>query len=448
MRIADAVKRLSEGEPLADIPMQVKKDVLNTPMNAALISLLMWFIAGMVFGLTSSRFETSALGIGNFFLVLEGVFGVGGVLVSALVFFGCDYLWRPVVGLFFANGGMHEVRAVRFSVLGRLLTAFLLVTLWPMSLLVALSMQRAQQIMTADDPQAVLSNMFTMELFLLGASLLISVGMALFSTRSVTEPLHRLEEAMERVSKSDLNAELTITSNDELGLVSEGFNRMVAGLRMGERVRTLLNLYVTPEVARQAVDHGVSLGGSLVECSVLFSDIRNFTGLTEQLQPAELIMLLNRYMTEMVAVIVENGGMVNKFGGDLLLAVFGTPLNPAEDHAARAVRSARGMMHALEDFNHAQRKAGQVELRMGIGIASGPAVAGNVGGQERIEYTVIGDTVNLAARLQDKTKELGHAVLMHQATYEQARRFMPLEAEEMEPVMVRGKQEPVEVVAL
>jgi adenylate cyclase len=223
---------------------------------------------------------------------------------------------------------------------------------------------------------------------------------------------------------------------------------MTAGLRQGEMLRNLLNLYVSPEVAREALEHGARLGGKQVDCTVLFSDIRAFTSLSEQLDPTVLIDLLNRYMVVMVEVIIENGGIVNQFGGDSLLAVFGTPLNPSEEHAACAVRAAQGMQRALVAFNEAQRTRHSPTLQIGIGLATGPVIAGNVGGRERIEYTVIGDTVNLASRLQDKTKELDADILLSQQTFDQASQHMPLQARRLPPVPVKGKRETVVVYTL
>jgi adenylate cyclase len=150
----------------------------------------------------------------------------------------------------------------------------------------------------------------------------------------------------------------------------------------------------------------------------------------------------------MVDVVIANGGLVNKFGGDSLLAVFGSPLNPADDHAARAVRAALHMQKALKGFNVEQVKVSQPELEIGIGLASGPVVAGNVGGEGRIEYTVIGDTVNLAARLQDLTKQMGRPVLASAPTVEQAARTIPFVAEPLAPAEVRGKSETVKIFAV
>jgi adenylate cyclase len=221
---------------------------------------------------------------------------------------------------------------------------------------------------------------------------------------------------------------------------------MVSGLQQEEVVRHLFSLYVTPEVAEHAIQYGAELGGQLTSASVLFSDIRGFTSLTESLAPDTLIALLNRYFQAMSAVIARRGGLVNKFGGDSLLAVFGTPLNPDPDHAWSAVQAAQAMQAALEQFNTDQARRGEPQLRIGIGVASGPVVAGNVGSQERLEYTVIGDTVNLASRLQSMTKELGVSTLLSEFTAQAVQGKVSLEA--IGRVAVRGKQEPVEVFRL
>ncbi|HNT54341.1 MAG TPA: adenylate/guanylate cyclase domain-containing protein [Anaerolineaceae bacterium] len=442
-----AKKRLA-GLPPDAVPEKALRAVLNLPLISALTSLFMWLVGGLIFGSFAAGLLSGEWDWGSFWLIFQALVLFTGIMVSGLVFFGADYVWQPVVMYFFHGISLQRVRAFRLPVLPRLLLVFLLVTLWPMTLLMMVSMDRAQALLATWNTHAVMQNMFTSELFILGFSLLISVSMAIFVTRGLTDPLHRLEKAMKQVADNNLNIHAPVHANDELGVVTDGFNQMVAGLRQGERVRTLLNLYVTPEVARQAVEHGAQLGGQMVECSVLFADIRNFTGLSEQLEPSALIETLNRYMTLMVSAIVTQGGMVNKFGGDSLLAVFGTPLNPAEDHAARAAQAARDMLSALEKFNQSQSQSALPELSIGIGVASGPVVAGNVGSAERLEYTVIGDTVNLAARLQDKTKETRFPILLHGETFRQASTSMELRVEHLPEMAIRGKQEAVAVYGM
>ena len=168
--------------------------------------------------------------------------------------------------------------------------------------------------------------------------------------------------------------------------------------------------------------------------------------MTERLGPEAVIALLNRYFEAMSTVITAHGGLVNKFGGDSLLAVFGTPLNATEDHAARAIRSAQGMLAALETFNVDQRARNEPELRIGIGVATGAVVAGNVGSADRLEYTVIGDTVNLASRLEELTKTLKIPVLLAESTAGGAPDTPPLIR--IADVEIRGKTEPLKIYTL
>ncbi|HZW04422.1 MAG TPA: adenylate/guanylate cyclase domain-containing protein, partial [Anaerolineaceae bacterium] len=213
-------------------------------------------------------------------------------------------------------------------------------------------------------------------------------------------------------------------------------------------LRKLFGLYVSAEVAQLAVKTGAGLGGTLVNCSVMFSDIRDFTTLSEQIPPGQLVELINRYMTAMVSVIVHHGGVITRFGGDSILAVFGTPLNPMNDHADRAVRTAIEMRKALATFNQEAATARLPALESGIGIASGPAIAGNVGGKERIEYTVMGDAVNLAARLEDKTKESGFPILVSDETYRALNEASDVNARPLTDVQIKGKRDGVTVYAL
>jgi adenylate cyclase len=211
-------------------------------------------------------------------------------------------------------------------------------------------------------------------------------------------------------------------------------------------IRDLFGQYVTPELASAAIEHRGHLDGQLVTSTVLFSDIRDFTGISESLPASALISMLNRYFDRMSRVIVDAGGLLNKFGGDSMLAIFGSPLNPAPDHAARAVAAARALSNALARFNDEQRAAFLPEIMVGIGVASGDVVAGNVGSPAKLEYTVIGDAVNVAARLQAMTSELGESMLFSAETARLAAgaaRFEPVGA-----VDVRGKARPVTVVRL
>jgi adenylate cyclase len=223
---------------------------------------------------------------------------------------------------------------------------------------------------------------------------------------------------------------------------------MTEGLRQADQMRRLFDLYASPEVVEAALQSGANLGGELVNCTVLFTDVRDFTTLSEKLTPERLINLINHYMSAIVPQIAASGGVITRFGGDSILAVFGSPLNPIDDHAFRAVRAARSIHQALMRFNNLQHLAREPELRIGVGIATGPVIAGNVGGRERLEYTVMGEAANMASRLQDLTKEYQCPILVSDRTYHDLPPLVRRLFEKRTDVHIRGKQEPVTIYAL
>jgi len=344
----------------------------------------------------------------------------------------------------------------RRSIAVRLLVAFLLVSLLPIGILATLSLRETRDEGVAEvhseegeaegGGREELLGLPTsaIELGVAGASLALSVLAALYVARTIVRPLRQLEGSMRRVEDGDLTARAEMRADDEIGELAGAFNRMVVGLEREALIRDLFGQYVTPELAEAAIEHRGHLDGELVTSTVLFADIRDFTGVTEAVPASTLIEMLNRYFMKMATVVVDEGGLVNKYGGDSLLAVFGSPLNPSRDHAEQAVRTGVAMLDALADFNRDQASALLPEIKIGIGIATGDVVAGNVGSEAKLEYTVIGDAVNVAARLQAMTREVGEPIL---ASAETARRagaaavFVPVG-----DVAVRGKSRPVSVV--
>ncbi|RJR34832.1 MAG: adenylate/guanylate cyclase domain-containing response regulator [Deltaproteobacteria bacterium] len=185
--------------------------------------------------------------------------------------------------------------------------------------------------------------------------------------------------------------------------------------RLRDEQRALFRKFASEEVAEELLNSGFSLGGRLVEATVLFSDIRSFTTIAESQLPQDIIKLLNNYFSLMFEAIANEGGIVNQMIGDGLMCIFGAPL-PLEDHRQRAVRAALRMMELIRGFNEEQARLNRVQLRIGIGVASGVMVAGYVGTQQRATYTCVGDTVNLAARLEAHTKVVGEPILIEENT--------------------------------
>ncbi len=316
------------------------------------------------------------------------------------------------------------------SLVLRLLGAFLVVGILPIGTFAFLSWRESRGIESHVEGEAGAEegeaggaaerllgfSIATIELAVAGASLGLSALMALYIARTLIHPIQELESSMSRVQEGNLDVVAPVRSDDELGRLAGSFNRMVEGLRHEAFIRDLFGQYVTPELARVAIERQGRLDGELVTSTIIFSDIRDFTGVSEALPASNLIEMLNRYFSRMSARIVEHGGLVNKFGGDSILAVFGTPLNPSPEHAVRAVRAALEMVKEVGEFNREQARAYLPEIMIGIGIATGDVVAGNVGSSKKLEYTVLGDAVNVASRLQAMTKEVGRTILANAET--------------------------------
>ncbi|HXX83958.1 MAG TPA: adenylate/guanylate cyclase domain-containing protein [Casimicrobiaceae bacterium] len=211
--------------------------------------------------------------------------------------------------------------------------------------------------------------------------------------------------------------------------------------RLRDQQKELVRRFATPEVAQDLQQSGFALGGKRVNGTVMFSDIRDFTPLVESQPPEDSIELLNTYYTLMFNAISGHGGVVTQIAADGLMAVFGAPL-PLPDHCDAAVRTALEMMEMIDLFNAEQTAAGRKPIRLGIGIASGEMVAGYTGTNERATYTCIGDTVNVAARLEEHTKLTEHAILIDGATRKGLRATVALEA--LGTLTLRGKAQPVE----
>jgi adenylate cyclase len=215
--------------------------------------------------------------------------------------------------------------------------------------------------------------------------------------------------------------------------------------RLRDQQKELVRRFATPEVAQDLQQSGFALGGKRVHGTVMFADIRGFTSLAESQPPEETIELLNTYYTLMFDAIAGHGGIVSQIAGDGLMAIFGAPL-PLPDHGDAAVRTALEMIEMIELFNVEQAAAGKAAIHIGIGIATGEMVAGYTGTQQRATYTCIGDTVNLAARLEAHTKEAKRAILIDGATHDALRG--DIVNDPLGPVPIRGKALPVEVFAV
>ena len=260
------------------------------------------------------------------------------------------------------------------------------------------------------------------------------------SARSVAEPLSVLRRAQHRVQDGDLEVDVPVDDGGEVGQLQAGFNRMVAGLRERQQLQDLFGRHVGAAVARHALERGVQLGGEQRAASVLFIDLTGSTSMALRLPPDQVVAVLNDVFAAVVRCSGAEGGWVNKFEGDAALCVFGPP-GDDPDHAASALRAGRALRAELVQL--ACRHQG---LDAGIGVSSGTVVAGNVGAEDRYEYTVIGDPVNEAARLTEQAKQEPGRVLASAAAVaaagDEGRHWEPRRS-----IVLRGRDRPTDTYA-
>jgi adenylate cyclase len=323
---------------------------------------------------------------------------LGGLATSALVYLLVERTFRPLFAL--ALAGDVPERSGALSVRSRLMLS------WALGADLFLIMIGLTYLgRPASHPPSPAAIWFLVDSGLVAGAIVLYVA-----ARSVADPLRELRQAVKRVRQGDLDFSVAVDDGAEVGLLQAGFNKMVADLRERRQLQDLFGRYVGEDVARDALEHGVRLGGERREVSALFVDLLGSTALTQSRSPDDVVGLLNRFFDIVVRTVAAEGGWVNKFEGDGALCVFGAPM-AQDDHATRALRAARTIRREILALS-----ATQSGVDAAVGVSSGTVVAGNVGAEQRYEYTVIGDPVNQAARLTDEAKRrLGRVLASEEA---------------------------------
>jgi class 3 adenylate cyclase len=265
----------------------------------------------------------------------------------------------------------------------------------------------------------------------------IAFELSILLARSIMRPIRDLEHGIKQVRKGNFDVAVPVTTADELGELSAAFNQMALGLAERERIREAFGTYLDKEVAEYILSDQYVPEGFEAEVSLLFCDARDFTGFASRSDAQEVVASINRLFETVVPIIAREGGHVDKFIGDGLLAVFGAP-ERFDDHAERAVRAA---VEIARQVNHGDGDL----LEVGVGVNSGEVVAGSIGGAGRLNFSVIGDPVNVASRVEAETRVTGDAVLITASTRELLGESFELESRG--PRRLKGKGEPVELFA-
>jgi adenylate cyclase len=374
---------------------RLRRVVLRGPLRLVLVQAVLWAVAAMLFVLLNV-FSSGRLGF-----QVGATVVLGGVVTVSITYRLVEVVLRPAA---------RRVLAVRPPA-GTVLPGVLMRTVggW----LFGTAAPLAGVLLAAGG--ALTFGGYTVErlavvvMVLSGVALVFGGAVITLTAMSTSAPVLAVRRALRSVESGDLDVDVEVFDTTELGLLQAGFNTMVAGLRERERVRDLFGRQVGEDVARNAMENEVELGGEVREVAVLFVDLVGSTNLAATRPPTEVVELLNQFFALVVDVVEHHGGWINKFEGDAALAVFGVPTG-LDDAAGCALGAGRTLAARLaQEVFDSSGQAGH-EVRAGIGISAGEAVAGNIGDRRRYEYTVIGDPVNEAARLCDVAKETDDGV--------------------------------------
>jgi len=406
---------------LGDRPMtsEARHYIVRHPLRQAVINFGLWMGAEAVFLPINTQY-----GIANEFDILHTIL-MGAITTCGLTYLFAERMLRPLNELAFEDD-LPKDKYVP-GVKSRLLLAWVIGSAIPLLGIVSLAI---------DDRSRPVS---VPGVILLGFVGLGAGALALaFAAKSVADPIESVTTALSAVEKDRLDVKVPVYDGSQIGQLQNGFNSMVEGLRERRRLRDLFGRQVGTDVAHQALERGVALGGEQVFASMLFVDVIGSTELAASRPAPEVVAALNAFFAVVVDVVDRTGGFVNKFEGDAALCVFGAPVT-RDDSATCALLAARLLRERLRDVRG---------LSAAIGVSAGTVVAGNVGTKERFEYTVIGDAVNEAARLTELAKSRATKVLVSAtalaAADESEQRYWRTDGE----VTLRGRTSPTELASL
>lgn len=387
-----ALRWATLGEDVVPTDKQ-RRQALNVPLQLTLMQLSLWMAGSALFTILAIILQPERA-------VSTGLtVGIGALVVAGVSYLLTEFALRPVAAR--ALEGTEVGKRARFVGVGPRMVLF-----WAIGTAVPLGGLLVAAILALTHPaETSLTQMATVTIVTIGAVFIFGFVLTDLNARSVVAPIMSVRDALKSVEAGDLDVDVVVYDGTELGALQSGFNRMVQGVRERERLRDLFGRHVGHDVAAAAVDAEtgeVRLGGETCPASVLFVDLVESTAYAAEHTPTEVVSVLNRFFGVVVDEVDHRGGLVNKFIGDAVLAIFGAPA-PDPDHAAAALAAARAIATRLEEE--------LPEIGAGIGVATGTVVAGNVGHESRYEYTVIGDAVNSASRLTDLAKDVPGGVL-------------------------------------
>lgn len=437
---AQKLRNLQQTVPDA-LLKQARTRIYNFP---PFLILLILAISGLEFGVTILSPDLDKYGPFVSFVT----YVVVAVLINTVVIY---YLADTLNRFFFfpdwfADGNFDVAFRLRSPSLGfRFFDMFLVTGIFPMvtitTVFIVAHMQAPGHVET--ERRAIV-----VSIAIGGLYWLLGMILVVLNSRIFLRPINAMEIAAEEMSQGSYDARVTIHSDDQIGKLERAINEMGRALREREMIKKVFGHYVSPAVRDMILDGKINTEGDRIEAVVLFSDIRSFTTLSEKHSPEKIVKLLNIHFSRVVDIVGKNNGFVDKFIGDAVMAVFDAELTGSM-HRLCALKTAAEMLQGVEETNAELANLGIEPIRIGVGLACGSVIRGNIGSVDRRELTVIGDVVNLASRLESATQELGCPIVATTDTFDDAcKSIQLLRIVERKSFNVRGRSEPVDVFTM
>ena len=434
-------KKVFHGIPVSEeATFKARRKLLNEPFFLIALSFGVWLVAAFLYSGIFWAYNAPSENIQNAFLLSLYT----GLITSTVAFFVFEFVMqRRLVPFFFPKGRLSAVAgALRIRIRTRLVAFFFASSLIPL-LIVLNDIREAHYF--AEDPSVALERLQTTVPSAIVVFLATAVWLTFLVSSNLTKPLQEIIRVLKEVRNGVFEDQVQVTSNDEIGYTGDAINEMTEGLKERDFIKETFGKYVTKEIRDEILSGNVPLDGELKEVTVLFADLRDFTPMVEAIPPKEVVKIINGYFKEMEEAIRKHHGLVLQYIGDEIEAVFGAPIS-LEGHPSRALEAALEMKRRLKAVNEDLASRGYPPLAHGIGIHTGDVLAANIGSPDRLSYALVGDTVNLASRLQSLNKELGTDIIVSAAT--RCRINGTFSFKEWPATKVKGKQEEVKIFSI
>jgi adenylate cyclase len=418
-----------------------RRRAINLPFQAALMNLLAWILPAVAFPVAQAVQGKIPLFSVSLYILYSFT---NALMITLLAFVLLQYVCRKTaIPVLFPRGHVRDQKGtLKLSIRTRLVVLYCAICLVPMFQIALVVHGGGWQAQMHAEPLKVLSNLGTFSLILFLFTAAYGLWLVVLFAKDLSEPVEEIMSVAEKIRVGDFEGKVRVVSNDEIGYLGDRVNEMSRGLRERQRIREMFDLFTSPEIGEQILTGQVSTDGEMREVTLLFADLTGFTRMAERLSPKQVVESVNAYFSAMSEAIVEHGGIILQYVGDEIEAVFGAPVADP-DHADKAVVAALAMRTRLDKLNSDRAISGREPLSHGVGIHAGQALAGIIGSKYKVSYALVGDTVNVASRIQDLSKEMNTDILISGSAYRALKH--PPQVSGPVRISVKGKQQPVDV---